>query len=98
MKSLHKGGKVTKSHTTYITAAKNLLFAAKDLPQIKKISLGIIKVTKCTPGIKITEDSPGVMRLTIRSNSAIQTIWVYLQHPDDFTNVKDLLTRSHSSS
>lgn len=72
------GGKISRSHTTIIDAAKKVVLKAEKLPEVNKISLGKITAglpvgshrIKCIP---IT----GGLRAEIRGTSSKQQIYIY---------------------
>ena len=75
------GGKFCGSHTTIIDAAYDLVRFLNNQPEVKKISLGIIRQCKAgssQKNIKIKETTSG-LELTIRGNMYVQTIFVYLE-------------------
>lgn len=85
------GGKFTGSHTTVIPAAEKLLRIVEKMPEVKKIVLGVIKNVKCTPGVKVVEESPGFLLVTIRGNSSIQQIRIYLDDPVSRKKVEQVI-------
>jgi hypothetical protein len=78
----HKsGGKITSSHTSIIDAAIPVVEAAERLPEVNKISLGIIKQIGKSRGQHRIRFLPitGGWKLTVRGSSTIQEIYVYSQ-------------------
>lgn len=80
---LHRaGGKITKNHTTVIEAAARLVDRACELPEVTKVSLGIIKVIgKGMPNLKFLPINGG-WRLVVRGNLGRQEIFVYTNDPE----------------
>lgn len=80
--SLHRaGGKITRNHTTIIEAAAGLVDRACELPEVSKISLGVIKVIgKGMPSLKFVPINGG-WKLVVRGNLGKQEIYVYTKHP-----------------
>ena len=76
----HKtGGKITTSHTSIIDAALPVVEAAEKLPEVTKISLGIIKQVGKSRGQHRMKFLPitGGWKLTVRGSSTVQEIYVY---------------------
>lgn len=73
------GGKFTRSHTSAIPAANEILNVLTKMSEVKKISLGVIKAGKPSGGkrrIKIKKRPVGFL-LTVRGNNSIQEISIY---------------------
>ncbi len=73
------GGKFTRSHSSAIPAAEELLDLLQKITEVKKISLGVIKAGKPSGGkrfLKIKERRGGFL-ITVRGNNSIQEIGVY---------------------
>lgn len=85
------GKKIAGSHTTVIPAAEKVVMAVVSLAEVKKISLGLIKQVKCTPGIKIIKEKPGCLLATIRGNSTIQQVRVYLYSPAMHAEIETIM-------
>ena len=81
----HKsGGKITASHSTVIDAAVPIVEAAEKMPDVSKISLGIIKQAgkgRTQRRIKFLPITGG-WKLTIRGSTSVQEIFIYSGHPD----------------
>lgn len=81
----HAGGKkFSKTHTSYISAASDLLKVITGLPEVSKISLGRI-TPKLPPGqtrYKF-EKRNGGWRITVVGQNAKQTFMVYTRSPDE---------------
>ena len=76
----HKsGGKITASHTTIIDAARPIVEAAEKLPEVTKISLGIIKQVGKSGMRRRIKFLPitGGWKLTVRGSASVQEIYVY---------------------
>ena len=76
----HKTGKkITASHTSIIDAAFPVVAAAEKLPQVTKISLGIIKQVGKSRGQHRIKLLPifGGWKITVRGSSTVQEIYVY---------------------
>lgn len=80
----HKTGrKLTRSHTTITEKAKEVVTLLERLPEVTKISLGIIKqIGLGKPAVKYHPITGG-FRCTIRGNVSIQEIWVYVRGDAD---------------
>jgi hypothetical protein len=76
----HKTGrKLTRSHTTIIEKARDVVTMLERQPDVTKISLGIIKqIGVGKPAIKFHPITGG-FRCTVRGNVSLQEIWVYLR-------------------
>ena len=96
-KKILRGSKFSSSHSTVIPAAEAVIVAAKRLQEVEKVVLGPIKVTRCTRGIKILEESNKILRVTVRGNSSIQTLWIRLRSSDDQETVTQSLTEAFGS-
>ncbi|MGM0482356.1 MAG: DUF2103 domain-containing protein [Patescibacteria group bacterium] len=73
------GGKFTRSHTSVIPVAVKMVDLLNEMPEVKKISLGIIKAGKPSGGkrrIKIKKRPVGFL-MTVRGNNSIQEISIY---------------------
>lgn len=76
----HKTGrKLTRSHTTLIEKARDVVTMLERLPDVSKISLGIIKqIGLGKPAVKFHPITGG-FRCIVRGNVSIQELWVYLR-------------------
>lgn len=78
----HKTGrKITTNHTSIIDAAIPIVEAAERLPEVSKISLGIIKQVGKSRGqhrIKLLPITGG-WKITVRGSSTVQEIYVYTE-------------------
>jgi len=74
----HKTGrKLTRSHTTLIEKARDVVTMLERQPEVTKISLGIIKqIGVGKPAVKFHPITGG-FRCTVRGNVSLQEIWVY---------------------
>ena len=89
--SKHIGGrKIASSHTSVIDSAFPIVHKAANLPEVNKIALGIIKQVGKTRGIRRLKFLPitGGWRLTVRSDSTVQEIYIYTDEPG---RTKDIL-------
>jgi hypothetical protein len=89
------GLKISGKHTTVIDAAEAVVKAASKLPEVKKISLGIIRCSqtggRSPRNIKIKDTDAG-LEIMVRGSSYVQTIWIYLVNPkEDRHNVASRL-------
>ncbi len=85
-KPTHK--KLTRSHTSAIEKAQEVIALIQRLPQVTKISLGIIKhIGVGKPTVKF-HDITGGFKAVIRGNISIQEIWVYLDDPESGEHVE----------
>lgn len=74
-KATHK--KITRSHTSAIEKAEEVVAMIQKLPEVTKISLGIIKhIGVGKPTVKFHEITGG-FKAVIRGNISIQEIFVY---------------------
>lgn len=74
-KATHK--KITRSHTSTIAKAEEVVAMIQKLPEVTKISLGIIKhIGVGKPTVKFHEITGG-FKAVIRGNISIQEIFVY---------------------
>ncbi len=79
MPSHKTGRKLTRSHTTITEKAKEVVSAIERLPDVTKISLGIIKqIGLGKPAVKFHPITGG-FRCIVRGNVSIQEIWVYVR-------------------
>lgn len=79
------GGKFSKNHSSVIPSAVEILDMLHEMPEVKKISLGVIKAGKTSGGkryMKLKERTGGVL-ITVRGNSSIQEIGIYTNAPDE---------------
>jgi hypothetical protein len=79
----HKTGKkITTSHTSIIDAAIPVVEAAEKLPEVTKISLGIIKQVGKSRGQHRVKFQPivGGWKITVRGSSTVQEIYVYTEN------------------
>ena len=86
----HKnGGKITTSHTSLIDAAFSVVEAAEKLPEVDKISLGIIKQVGKSRGPRKIKFLPitGGWKLTIRGSTSVQQIFIYTAQTDKTKSV-----------
>ncbi len=69
--------KLTRSHTSAIERVQEVVALIQKLPEVSKISLGIIKhIGVGRPAVKFHEITGG-FRAVIRGNISIQEIFVY---------------------
>ncbi|MBA3547852.1 MAG: hypothetical protein H0T76_15320 [Nannocystis sp.] len=79
MPSHKTGRKLTRSHTTIIEKARDVVSALERQPDVTKISLGIIKqIGLGKPAVKFHPITGG-FRCIVRGNVSIQEIWVYVR-------------------
>jgi hypothetical protein len=71
-----KSPKLSRSHATFIPAAKAVIIALKKLPTVKKIALGVIDPRRGPAGLT-TRDIPAGLKVFVRGGSAVQTIFVF---------------------
>jgi hypothetical protein len=76
------GKKITTSHTSIIDAAIPVVEAAERLPEVTKISLGIIKQVGKSRGQHRIKFLPifGGWKITVRGSSTVQEIYVYTEN------------------
>ncbi len=75
------GGKITSSHTTVIDEAERIIKTAQELPEITKISLGIIKQIGTGERKILFTETPSGFLVKIRGGVTIQEIRVYTKDP-----------------
>lgn len=85
------GAKFSASHTTIIPAAEKLLSQLIKHPHVKKISLGIIRRARVSPGVKIISLNPTTLLATVRGSTAIQEIRVYVSDTTAVAFVRDYI-------
>lgn len=69
--------KLTRSHTTLIDSAIDIVKHAVEMPEVSKVSLGIIKkLSVGKPRIKFLPITGGVKAI-VRGNAYIQEIFIY---------------------
>ena len=73
------GGKITASHTSIIDAALPIVASAEKLPEVTKISLGIIKQVGRGGRQRRIKFLPitGGWKLTVRGSATVQEIFIY---------------------
>lgn len=74
-KATHK--KITRSHTSVIEKAEEVVLMAKNLPEVSKIALGIIKHIGVGKQAVKFHPITGGFKATIRGNISIQEIFIY---------------------
>jgi hypothetical protein len=92
----HKTGKkITTSHTSIIDAAVPLVEAAERLPEVTKISLGMIKQVGKSRGQHRIKFLPifGGWKITVRGSSTVQEIYIYTENA---TNTKTAIEAEFS--
>jgi hypothetical protein len=80
-KKLLAGKKFSKSHSTVIRDAVQLLQKAKSLPEVSKVVLAVI--SPCHPGkphLRFTP-IPAGLKLMVRGRTAVQNFFVYTTNP-----------------
>lgn len=78
------GGKFTRSHSSAIPTSSKIIDLLDSMPEVKKISLGIIKAGKFSGGkryIKLKKRRSGFL-MTVRGNSSIQEIGIYTSNKE----------------
>ena len=88
-KTARAGGKFSRSHSSVIPSATEILDILHEMPEVKKISLGIIKAGKTSGGkryLKLKERTGGLL-MTVRGNSSIQEIGIYSNDPEKIKKV-----------
>jgi hypothetical protein len=69
--------KLTRSHTTLIDSAIDVVKCAVEMPEVSKVSLGIIKkLSVGKPRIKFLPITGGI-KAVVRGNVYIQEIFIY---------------------
>ena len=79
MPNHRSGGKITASHSSIIDAALPVVAAAEKLPEVSKISLGVIKQVGKSGRRRRIKFLPitGGWKLTVRGSATVQEIFVY---------------------
>lgn len=77
-----RGGKVNQSHSSAIDAAQKVIKAANRLPEVTKISLGVITwgLSSGAHRIKFTPIQGG-LRVEVRGSRSKQQLFVYTKDP-----------------
>lgn len=89
------GDKIARTHTTIIDAAEAPVKAARNLEEVKKISLR--RIRQCAGGnhrqIKFLEVKGG-WKVTVVGPHSVQDIYVYLHRPtpENLKKVQDAMT------
>ncbi len=79
--------KLTRSHTSLIEAAEGVVKHATEIPEVSKISLGVIKqISVGRPRIKFLPITGGI-KATIRGNASIQEIFIYTTSADKIVRI-----------
>ncbi len=74
------GGKISRSHTTVIDAAKKLIATAAKLSEVSKISLGVITPNLPTGRHRLKcINIAGGIRAEVRGTNSKQQIFIYTQ-------------------
>ena len=82
---------MTRSHTSLIEAALPVVKKASQMPEVSKISLGIIKqINIGKPRIKFSTITGGI-KAVIRGNASIQEIFIYTKESDLVSDTLDKL-------
>ena len=71
-----KGDKLSRSHSTFIPEAKEVIEALKAHPAVTKIVLGVIDPGRRPTGVS-ARDVPAGLKVFVRGNGAVQTLFVY---------------------
>ncbi|PKB73087.1 MAG: hypothetical protein BZY75_03630 [SAR202 cluster bacterium Io17-Chloro-G7] len=90
----HKsGGKITTNHTSLTDAALSIVEAAEKLPEVDKISLGIIKQVGKSRGPRKLKFLPivGGWKLTVRGSTSVQQIYIYTAQADKTKSVLEAM-------
>ena len=89
------GKKIGKRHTTIIDAAAPVIKQARRMEEVDKVVLGTIK-TGVRPGkIRLKcVDLPAGLKVTIRGNTAVQTVYLYTRQK---RKVQKALSKIYSS-
>lgn len=90
------GGKISKSHTTVISAAAPVVTRLQKDPRVSKITLGKIdnkagSGSSGTKRIKIIDEEHCVV-IAVSGNSANQDLWVYLDDNENRRGFKAVLS------
>ncbi len=85
------GGKITRSHTTIIDGAEDVVEIAKKLPEVSKISLGVIKQIGTGKRKILFTEIPAGFLVKIRGGVTVQEIWI---HTSDRPKTREALFRS----
>ena len=88
----HKnGGKITTSHTSLIDAAFSVVGAAEKLPEVDKISLGIIKQFGKSRGPRKIKFLPIIGGWKLTMSTSVQQIFIYTAQTDKTKSVLETM-------
>lgn len=80
-KNLLRGAKFNGRHSTVISDAISIVQTAKELPEVTKIVLGVIKpLPSSKPHLRCSPVSAG-LKVQVRGGSAVQIFFVYTHFP-----------------
>lgn len=91
--------KFCRSHTTITDSSKKVIDRIKMYPEIKKISLGIIKKTErrsCGLGMVKIKEVPAGLELTVRGQKNIQVIYLYITNNADKEKISNIIVKNQS--
>jgi hypothetical protein len=71
-----KSPKLSRSHSTFIPEARAVIESLKAHPAVTKIVLGVIDPGRRPPGVA-ARDIPAGLKVFVRGNGAVQTLFVY---------------------
>ncbi len=90
----YSGKKFCTSHTTITDSSKKVIDRIKIFPEIKKISLGIIKKSRRSSSsldaVKIKE-IPAGLELVVSGQSNIQRIYLYISNSADKEKISNII-------
>ncbi len=91
----HKTGKkITRSHTTATEKAADVVSALERLPEVVKISLGIIKHIGVGKQTVKFHPMTGGFRAMIRGNISIQEVWIYVRGSEvEITKIQKMIRK-----
>ena len=78
--------KLTRSHTTIIDAAVDVVKLAQKMPEVTKISLGVIK-SGLPSGVRRIKCKPiqGGLQVSVRGTNSKQDLYMYTKFSDTLT-------------
>ncbi len=93
MKPYRGGKKIASSHGTLTPAAASIVDAARKMPEVRKIVIGVIKQARAgSPFAKVIE-IPAGLKVEVKGNSAVQEIFLYTDQQEFVKNHLDVLRR-----
>ena len=75
--------KITSSHTTLTDLAREVVETTHHMPEVSKISIGIIKTTTSKGGKRGIKFLPitGGLKAIVRGSGSVQELYIYTKNP-----------------